>query len=179
MTEIWEKTFADKQTIWGLEPTLSAGIAAARFADRGVRDVLIPGIGYGRNAKAFLERGMTVAGIEISETAIGLSRSRLGLDLPIHHGSVTDMPFDERQYDGIFCYGLIYLLDESARAKLVRDCWDQLAPGGEMIFTVISKEAPMYGQGPGSGRIGTRSTRACGCSSMTQRPWSARSALTA
>jgi SAM-dependent methyltransferase len=114
----------------------------------GVKDVLIPGIGYGRNAKPFLEQGMSVTGIEISETAIALARSRLGLDIPIFHGSVTDMPFDHRKYDGIFCYGLVYLLDAHGREKFIRDCYRQLSPGGHMIFTVISKKAPMYGQGP-------------------------------
>jgi SAM-dependent methyltransferase len=113
-----------------------------------VKDVLIPGVGYGRNARVFLERGMSVTGIEISETAIALARSQLGLDIQIHHGSVADMPYDRRQYDGIFCYGLIYLLDARGREKLIQDCRRQLAPGGHMIFTVISKKAPMYGRGP-------------------------------
>ncbi len=147
-TEIWEAVFADKQMMWGHEPTLSAIFAKDDFVRMGVRDVLIPGVGYGRNAKLFLDHGMSVTGIEISETAISLARSQLGLDIPIHHGSVANMPFDTRQYDGVFCYGLIYLLDADGRAKLIRDCWEQLVPGGSMIFTVISKEAPMYGQGP-------------------------------
>jgi SAM-dependent methyltransferase len=57
------------------------------------------------------------------------------------------MPFDDRLYDGIFCYGLLYLLDAAGRAKLLADCQRQLAPGGHMIFTVVSKRAPMYGRG--------------------------------
>lgn len=147
-TEIWEAVFADKQMMWGVEPTLSATFAKDHFLHMGIRDVLIPGVGYGRNAKPFLEQGMSVTGIEISGTAIALARSQLGLTIPIHHGSVANMPFDSHQYDGVFCYGLIYLLDANGRAKLIHDCWEQLAPGGSMIFTVISKEAPMYGQGP-------------------------------
>lgn len=146
-SEFWETAFTEKQLMWGLEPTKSAIDAADHFARLGIKDVLIPGVGYGRNAKAFLDRGMSVTGIEISETAIALARSQLGLELPIHHGSVTNMPFDDREYDGIFCCGLIYLLDTHARAKLIRDCERQLAPGGHMIFTVISKRAPMYGRG--------------------------------
>ena len=148
MAEIWEKQFADRGLMWGKEPTLSALFARDYFVRAGIHDVLVPGVGYGRNAKAFLERGMSVTGIEISASAIALARSQLGLDIPIHHGSVSDMPFDDRRYDGIFCYGLIYLLDADGRAKLIRDCWAQVAPGGTMIFTVISKTAPMYGQGP-------------------------------
>lgn len=133
--------------MWGRAPTLSAQMTAERFAARGVREVLIPGVGYGRNAVPFIERGMAVTGIEISATAIALARQELGLTLPIHHGSVTEMPFDARVYDGIFCYGLIYLLSPTEQAKLIADCFAQLAPGGQMVFTLISKAAPMYGQG--------------------------------
>jgi len=133
--------------MWGLEPTLSAIFAKDYFVRMRLRDILIPGIGYGRNAKPFLEHGMSVTGIEISATAIALAHSRMGLTIPIHHGSVSNLPFDALIYDGIFCYGLIYLLDAESRAKLIRDCWAQLAKGGCMIFTVISKDAPMYGQG--------------------------------
>lgn len=147
MTEFWETAFTDKQLMWGLEPALSATFASDYFARMGVKEVLIPGIGYGRNAKAFLERGMAVTGIEISETAIALARAKLGLEIPIYHGSVTNMPFDQRTYDGVFCYGLAYLLDAQGRAKLIQECYRQLAPGGHMIFTVISKEAPLYGGG--------------------------------
>ncbi len=151
MAEFWERAFGQMQTMWGTAPTVSAAQAAEVFAQAGATDVLIPGIGYGRNAGVFLARGMSVTGIEISETAIGLARTRQGLpaeQVPIHHGSVTDMPFDTRRYGGIYCHGLLYLLDAEGRAKLLRDCAAQLAPGGHMVFTLIAKEAPMYGQGP-------------------------------
>lgn len=147
MAEIWESTFLEKELIWGLDPTQSAIQASERFAKSGAKNVLIPGIGYGRNAKPFLAQGMSVTGIEISETAIKLARERLGLDVPIHHGSVTDMPYDDRRYDGIFCYGLLYLLDAPGRAKLLRDCHAQLTDGGQMIFSVVAKNAPMYRRG--------------------------------
>lgn len=146
-TGFWEDAFIDKELMWGLAPTASAVAARDLFVRAGARSVLIPGIGYGRNARPFIESGMFVAGIEISETAIDLARSRLGLEVPIVHGSVEDMPFDDRSYDGVFCHGLIYLLDARGRQKLIRDCHRQLAPGGHMVFTVISKQAPMYGQG--------------------------------
>lgn len=148
MTEFWENAFTEKHLMWGCEPTRSARLASDHFARVGVKDVLIPGVGYGRNAKPFLDRGLLVTGIEISETAIALARSQLGLAIPIHHGSVADMPYDRRQYDGIFCYGLIHLLDAGGRTKLIRDCYEQLSAGGHMIFTTVSKQAPMYGRGP-------------------------------
>lgn len=147
MTEFWEDAFTEKQLMWGLEPTASATSVSEYFARIGAREVLIPGFGYGRNAKPFISRGMSVTGIEISKTAIAAARSQLGLQCPIHHGSVTDMPYDDRLYDGIFCYGLLYLLNGAERQKLIKNCSHQLTPEGHMIFTVISKKAPMYGQG--------------------------------
>ena len=147
MTDIWEVQFSARKLMWGLEPTRSAVLAAETFAQRGARSVLLPGAGYGRNAKPFLDAGMTVTGIEISESAIAMARSELGLDMQIHHGSVTDMPFDDDEYDGVFCYGLLYLLDAVGREKVLRECHRQLASGGTMIFVLIAKNAPMYGQG--------------------------------
>jgi SAM-dependent methyltransferase len=148
MAEFWEVAFIEKQLMWGFEPARSAVFAGEYFARVGIKDVLIPGVGYGRNAKVFLAQDMSVTGIEISETAITLARTKLNLTFPIYQGSVTEMPYDHRQYDGIFCYGMIYLLNAPERAKFIQDCHRQLAPGGVMIFTVISKKAPMYGRGP-------------------------------
>lgn len=145
--EFWEANFIEKQEMWGLEPSKSAILAKDLFRERSVKNVLIPGIGYGRNARIFQENGMTVTGIEISETALELLKKHYGTEMTVYHGSVTDMPFDKLQYDGIFCYALIHLLDENERQKLIHDCYRQLTENGCMVFTVISKEAPTYGTG--------------------------------
>ncbi|GAA0525706.1 class I SAM-dependent methyltransferase [Chitinophaga japonensis] len=145
--EFWESAFLEKQAMWGFEPSRSAILAKDLFVEKAVKNVLIPGIGYGRNAQVFRDNGMAVSGIEISKTAIEMAKKHYGTDMIIHHGSVTDMPFDDRQYDGIFCYALIHLLDSREREKLIRDCYNQLSENGHMIFTVISKEAHTYGQG--------------------------------
>ena len=108
MTEFWEEAFKDKQEMWGLAPAKSTVLTKDFFVEQKIKNVLIPGIGYGRNAQVFIDNGMVVTGIEISQTAIDLARKHLGNDLTIYHGSVTEMPFDDKLYDGIFCYGLIY-----------------------------------------------------------------------
>jgi SAM-dependent methyltransferase len=151
MTEFWESSFIENQMMWGYEPADSAILTKDFFLEKNVRDILIPGIGYGRNAKVFVENGIQVTGIEISKTAIDLARQN-GLDICIFHGSVTDMPFDNKLYDGIFCYGLIYLLSERERDKFIWDCYNQLKPGGYMIFTAVTKEAPLYEKGKKLGK---------------------------
>lgn len=147
MTEFWEEAFKDKQEMWGLNPAKSTVITKDFFVEQKVKSVLIPGIGYGRNAQIFRENGMTVTGIEISETAIEIGKKHFGNEMKIYHGSVTDMPFDNNSYDGIYCYGLIYLLGKAERAKLIQDCYNQLTENGFMVFTAITKQAVTYGQG--------------------------------
>lgn len=133
--------------MWGEDPAQSALFARDYFKSRGVESVLIPGIGYGRNAQPFLEAGMAVTGIEISQTAIDLARSQMGLDITIYHGSVSAMPFESNTYDGIFSHALIHLLDGEYREKLIKDCYAQLAPSGTMIVTAVSTKSPSYGRG--------------------------------
>lgn len=150
--EFWEASFIDKQEMWGFEPAISAVLINNFFIEKGIQNVLIPGIGYGRNAQIFLENGMKVTGIEISKTAIELARKHYGTELTIHHGSVNEMPFDATKYEGIFCHALIHLLDQEERAQLIRNCYEQLSEDGYMVFSVISKEAATYGQGKSIGK---------------------------
>lgn len=147
MTEFWEEAFKEKKEMWGLNPAKSTVLTNDFFVEQKVKSVLIPGIGYGRNAQIFRDSGMTVTGIEISETAIELSKKHFGNEMKLYHGSITDMPFDNNLYDGIYCHGLIYLLDKHERVKLIQDCYNQLTENGFMVFTAITKQAVTYGQG--------------------------------
>ena len=147
MKEFWESSFKEKQTMWGFEPADSAVATVDLFRKNGLNKILIPGFGYGRNAKVFDDNGFNVTGIEISKTAIRLAKKHYGDHIKVYHGSVGNMPFDHEFFDGIFCFALIHLLNIRERGKLIRDCYNQLQPNGYMVFVAISKEAPAYGNG--------------------------------
>ena len=147
MIDFWEHNFKEKQTMWGFEPANSAIMVKDFFLKEKLKDILIPGIGYGRNAKIFLENGINVTGIEISKTAIELARIQNKLDIQIYHGSVAEMPFDKKLYDGIFCYALIHLLNNRERKIFICDCYRQLKSGGYMFFSTISKNDSLYAKG--------------------------------
>jgi len=147
MTEFWETSFRDKQEMWGWEPADSAIDTLELFKKYGLNKILIPGFGYGRNAKIFNDQGFKVTGIEISETAIDLAQKHFGDSIKVYHGSVSSMPFDQELYDGIFSYSLIHLLSEKERIKLIEDCYNQLKPNGYIVFVTISKMDFRYKQG--------------------------------
>lgn len=138
MKEFWEDMFQKIGTSWNFEPADSAIFTSNLFAQNKFQKILIPGIGFGRNAKPFVEKGMNVTGIEISETAIRLAREN-GIDFPIHRGTVAQMPFDDAVYDGIYCYALLHLLNQNERRKFLKACYNQLREGGLMVFITVSK----------------------------------------
>lgn len=147
MDEFWEKSFQEKGAMWGTEAATSAISAAKIFKREKYKEILIPGIGYGRNADPFIRAGMNVTGIEISKTAIGLLHKTFGSTIKVFQGSVVDMPFESKGYDAVFSFALIHLLAQAEREKFIRASYAHLKPGGTMIFTAIADTAPMFGTG--------------------------------
>jgi SAM-dependent methyltransferase len=145
MIEYWESRFRHEGAMWKFEPSESAIYALNLFKKKKINKVLIPGFGYGRNAGIFIDRGFEVTGIEISESAIALARAN-GINCTIHHGSVTSMPFDNEQFDGIFCYALLHLLNKRERLAFLKACYNQLRYGGLMLFTLASRHTALYGR---------------------------------
>ncbi|MDP3434785.1 MAG: class I SAM-dependent methyltransferase [Bacteroidota bacterium] len=146
MSEFWDNKFQKIGTNWSFEPTDSAIQTSKLFTENNLKTVLIPGVGFGRNARPFLETGIEVTGIEISKTASDLAREN-GLDFPIHHGSVLKMPLGKEKYDGIFCFALLHLFNQTDRRKIMQKCLDQLQDGGWMVFVVASDKNKLFGKG--------------------------------
>lgn len=141
----WDTLFNDTP-IWGFEASDSAILSAKEFYSKGIKNVLIPGVGYGRNAIPFIKKEIKISGIEISQSAINVARKN-DLNFPIQLGSVLNMPFNENKYDGIYCYSLLHLFNKKERNQFLNSCFKQLKINGEMIFVVVSVEDRMFGQG--------------------------------
>ena len=147
MSEFWESVYRNNEKMWGEQPTDNAKTVLGVFQHHNVNTILIPGFGYGRNAKVFYDAGFDVTGIEISKTAIERARKYFGNYVTIHHGSVTDMPFDNKLYQSIYCYSLIHLLNKNERKKLIEDCYAQIMDNGIMVFVALSTNDKRYGIG--------------------------------
>jgi SAM-dependent methyltransferase len=146
MNEYWESRFKNEGAMWKSDPSDSAIFALDLFKKERISEILIPGFGYGRNARLFTDNGIRVTGIEISQSAIELAMAN-GLACQVHHGSVTLMPFNNQEYEGIFCYALIHLLNKAERLNFLKACYVQLKNGGVMVFTITSKKSVLYGRG--------------------------------
>jgi SAM-dependent methyltransferase len=146
MKEYWESKFKTEGPMWDFLPADSAMEAVKIFEANNLKNILLPGFGYGRNGKLFIEKGFNVTGIEISESAIEIARAN-NINCTIHSGSVTEMPFDNKIYDGIYCYALIHLLNKKERGVFLDSCYKQLRIGGLLIFVVATINTSMFGTG--------------------------------
>ena len=142
MNEYWEARFQAEGKIWGDAPSRTAAYALELFRKAGVKTILVPGSGYGRNTKLFSSAGFKVTGVEISATAY---KTSLEFDPPskFYNASALDLSFLEDKFDAIYCFNVLHLFREKDRNLFIKECAGRLNAGGLMFFTVFSeKRAP-------------------------------------
>jgi len=146
MAGFWDDRYKIEGKIWGDAPSPTVLSAIDLFKKEHVRNILVPGSGYGRNAAAFHRAGFEVTGIEESETAVDLASQS---DPGIHYccGSVLDMPFDGSIFDGVYCFNVLHLLRSIDREKFIRLCGEQLRENGILYYVVFSEKDESYGRG--------------------------------
>ena len=142
----WNQRFQNEGYVWGTSSSPTAEYATAIFRKNGVRKILVPGSGYGRNTRIFSEAGFEVTGIEISDTACEMARE-YDPQSRIHNGSVLDMPLTPDQYDAIYCYNVLHLFRERERELCLQQCTDRVKDNGLLYFTVFSDREPSFGKG--------------------------------
>ena len=148
MQDYWDSRFLREGYIWSEKPSESAKYANGLFNKYDIIDLLILGIGYGRNSLPFLESGYNVSGIEISEVAIELlHKSDLSNKIKVFNGSLIDMPFEDVKYDAIFSFNVLHLFNRKDRQTIMDKCKSQLNPNGLIFFTVMSELEAGYGEG--------------------------------
>ena len=67
-------------------------------------------------------------------------------DISIYHGSVNEMPFNNKSYDGIYSHALLHLLNKQEREQFIKGCYNQLKSGGYMVFTTVSQKPQCLGR---------------------------------
>lgn len=146
MNEYWEKRYAKEGCIWGDNPSRTVEKANDLFRKEGLWKILIPGSGYGRNADYFASEAYDVTGIEISKTALTLTR-KSNSNIRYVQGSIFDVTFQNELFDGIYCFNVLHLFLASDRRVFIHKCHDFLRPNGMAFFVVFSEQEANYGKG--------------------------------
>lgn len=148
--EFWEERFQKEGKIWGESPSPSADIAAKFFMENSAVKVLVPGCGYGRNSEKLALEGFRVFGMDISKTAIEMAKKsseEKNLRIRYFLGSVLEMPFEEDEFDGIFCFNVLHLFSKQERMRMMLEINSVLKPMGIAAFVVFSEQDFSYGKG--------------------------------
>lgn len=109
--------------------------------------ILDDGGGPGRYAIALTEAGHRVTLLDLSQGNLALAQAKAaerGVQLAgLVHGNALDLnPFQEAQFDAVLMMGPLYhLLEESERARAVRESLRVLKPGGLLVTSVITRYA--------------------------------------
>jgi 2-polyprenyl-3-methyl-5-hydroxy-6-metoxy-1,4-benzoquinol methylase len=145
MKEFWNKRFMEKQYIWGNKPCNIAILCEKIFKENDVKDILIMGIGYGRNGKYFIKNGYNVDGIEISEEAINIGK-QFAPEINFINGSLLDINLN-KQYDAIFCYDIMQLFQKNERKMIVKNCIKHCKSNGIIMLSCLSNNDMLFGRG--------------------------------
>ena len=146
MDEYWDKRYQSEGKIWGDSPSRTAVYALELFTKEGVKKMVVPGSGYGRNTKLFSAAGIKVTGMEISETAIKIAR-QYDPATRVYHDSVLDMSILGSNYDAVYCFNVLHLFREYDRHLLIQQCLSRVKRGGVLFFTVFSEKEDSCGIG--------------------------------
>jgi SAM-dependent methyltransferase len=108
-------------------------IGESRWDDLAGRHVLECGCGAGRFTEVLLAQGAHVTSIDLSE-AVEANQQNFPQDERhrIAQADITALPFAPRQYDMVFCLGVVQhtVSPEATVASL----YEQVAPGGALVF---------------------------------------------
>jgi SAM-dependent methyltransferase len=152
MSVYWTGRFAHEGYIWGETASPTTEAASAWFDRYKVRSVLVPGAGYGRNAKA-LSTVYTVDALELSPAAVAAGRE-WAPEVRFTEGSVLELPSTLGSYDAVYAYDVLHLFMAADREQMIRELTGRLNPHGLLYCTVFSDEDAAYGVGeevePGS-----------------------------
>ncbi|HEY7502225.1 MAG TPA: class I SAM-dependent methyltransferase [Vicinamibacterales bacterium] len=106
---------------------------------RGKRLVEV-GCGIGTDLVRFAKGGARVAGVDLSETAIGLARRNFesqGLKALLVVGDGGMLPFADGSQDVVYAHGVLQYAPDPRR--IVEEALRVLAPGGTAIFMVYNR----------------------------------------
>lgn len=128
--------FAEAEaTRYGLEPDI---LEIVDFRRWGGRDVLEAGCGIGTDAVQFVRAGARYHGVDFSQTALQLARSRPELSAAeLVEGSIADLPFADDSFDLVYSNGVIHHLPQTARA--IAEFRRVLRPSGTAIVMVYHR----------------------------------------
>ncbi len=129
-----------------MKPSKTAYYALKLFKNLNVRSVIVPGSGYGRNTKLFVEEGFKVVGVEISDDAVKLAR-KFDTKSKFYRKTALEIDSINGKFDAVYCFNLLHLFRKKERLLFIDKCNRILSNDGYAFFVVFSDKEISFGKG--------------------------------
>lgn len=115
------------------------------FAEVAGKDVLEVGCGSGVHARLLAEAGARVTAVDLTPTAVELTRKRLalhGLSADVREADAQQLPFADACFDFVWSWGVVHHSEDTAR--VVAEIARVLRPGGRLALMVYHRSSITY-----------------------------------
>jgi SAM-dependent methyltransferase len=144
----WNWEISDDD-IW-LSPSEDVFYYVERWKGLGFEKLLALGCGLGRNSFLFAERGFAVSALDLSEYSVRSVREGAlarGLGIDARLGDMAALPYGDSSFDCLLAYLVVSHTDSEGIRRILSEMRRVVRPGGELYFTLCSKESPSFAGG--------------------------------
>ena len=143
----FDEAYTSRRPPWDIGQPQPAFVALAE-AGRITGKVLDVGCGTGENALFLCQRGLDVLGLDLSSVAIAEARMKAqarGVLARFVAGNALDLLSLEETFDTVIDSGLLHILSDSDRARLVASLYAVLRSGGYLHLLAFNEHASWPG----------------------------------
>lgn len=115
------------------------------FGDLAAKDVLEIGCGTGVHARLLAEAGARVTAVDLTPTAVELTRRRIGehgLTVDVREADAQALPFADASFDFVWSWGVVHHSEDTRR--VVAEIARVLRPGGRLALMVYHRSSITY-----------------------------------
>ncbi|MFQ5923302.1 MAG: class I SAM-dependent methyltransferase [Anaerolineales bacterium] len=109
--------------------------------------ILDVGCGTGAHLKMYQRYGCSLHGIDTSPSMLEVAKDRLSNDADLRLADASQMPYDDRAFDFVFCMLALHEMDDTVRGSVIGEIKRVLKRDGRILFIDfhVGKPRPIMG----------------------------------